>query len=121
MIALPNECLFKIFDNFRTNYKCLFSCLLVNRDWCRIIVPILWSKPIDHSCSGKLIRTCLSLLNYEEQALLIPFRIILPTYPKPLFEYTSYATSSSYYLEDGIDKWFNENYCYNKEYNPDDY
>ncbi|CAG8747322.1 445_t:CDS:1, partial [Ambispora leptoticha] len=44
-------------------------------------------------------------LNAEEQALLIPFKIIIPNHPKPLFEYQSYNTSIGYYLTNGIKRW----------------
>src|SRR5690349_10953692 len=93
MTILPNECLFEIFNNFETNYKNLFSCLLVNRQWCRLIVPILWSKPTNYFNDERLIRIYLLALNTEEQALLVPFKIILPKYAKPLFEYESYTKS----------------------------
>src|SRR5690242_10913031 len=101
MIMLPNECLFEIFNNFLSNYqtdyqndyKSLFSCLLVNRQWCRIIIPILWSEPKHYFKDKRLIRIYLFSLNAEEQAQLIPFKIFLPNNPKPLFEYESYTTS----------------------------
>ncbi|KAF0356588.1 f-box domain-containing protein [Gigaspora margarita] len=98
MIPLPNECLIKILSNFKSNYRCLFSCLLVNRHWCRIIVPFLWNEPTEYFNDKRLIRTYVLLLNAEEQTLLIPFEIIIPNYPKPLFEYTRYATSIGIYL-----------------------
>ncbi|KAF0412367.1 hypothetical protein F8M41_007938 [Gigaspora margarita] len=109
MIPLPNECFFKIFNNLCDcgNYS-LLSCLLVNRQWCRIIVPILWSKP-NFTLYG-VINTCLLTLNAEEQALLIPFNTILPDYQNQnlLFEYTSYVTSvASYCLFNGIEYWLN--------------
>src|SRR5260364_52237 len=102
MITLPNECYYIIFNNLRNNYKNLFSCALVNRQWCRIIIPILWSEPTHHFEDIRLIRIFLLTLNAEEQGLLIPFKITLPSFPKPLFEYTSYITSVNNYLYDGI-------------------
>ncbi|KAF0532300.1 f-box domain-containing protein [Gigaspora margarita] len=108
MIALPNECLFKIFNNNRDSYKNLFSCLLVNRQWCRIIVPILWSKPLDDFRDARIINIYLLALNVEEQVQSIPFKIMLPTDPKPLFDYTSYTTSiDDYHLCKGITCWLN--------------
>ncbi|KAF0534280.1 f-box domain-containing protein [Gigaspora margarita] len=105
MIALPNECFFKIFNNLWTDNKSLFSCLFVNREWCRIIVPILWNEPNFRFRNIKLIKVLLLSLNVEEQALLIPFKINLPNFPKPLFEYTNYVTSVDFYLYDGIRNW----------------
>src|SRR5260363_69665 len=89
---LPTECFFKIFNNLQDDYKSLYSCLLVSRLWCRIIIPILWSK-IDKLNDIRLINICLLTLTAEEQSLLIPFKFHLPTYQKPLFNYTSYITS----------------------------
>ncbi|RIB18247.1 hypothetical protein C2G38_2185123 [Gigaspora rosea] len=54
MIPLPIDCLVKIFECLeikvfglilKPDYESLFSCLLVNRQWCRIIVQILWRQP----------------------------------------------------------------------------
>ncbi|KAF0552384.1 hypothetical protein F8M41_021924 [Gigaspora margarita] len=111
MITLPNECLLEIFDNLQTYngillYKNLFSCLLVNRQWCRVIIPILWSKPALYD--KRFIRICILSLNLKEQAQLIPFNINLPNNPTPLFEYTSYIshlTSFHDNLELGIKRW----------------
>ncbi|KAF0506044.1 f-box domain-containing protein [Gigaspora margarita] len=106
MIKIPNECLIEIFNNFQEDYITLFSCLLVSRQWCRIIVPILWSRPTDDFGDKRIIRIYLFALNVEEQALLIPFNIILPkNYPKPLFEYSTYTTSIGFYLTEGIENW----------------
>ncbi|KAF0488613.1 hypothetical protein F8M41_022240 [Gigaspora margarita] len=105
MISLPTECLFKIFNNLRNDYKSLFFSLLVNRQWCRIIVPILWSEPTVHFGNRKLIKIFLLTLNTEEQTSLIPFKIAFQNYQKPLFEYTSYITSVSDCLYNGIKNW----------------
>ncbi|KAF0478015.1 hypothetical protein F8M41_024118 [Gigaspora margarita] len=102
MIALPIECYRAIFNNLRYNYKELFSCILVNRQWCRIIIPILWSDSKKHFKNVKLIEMFLLTLNAKEQALLIPFKITLPNQRKPLFEYTSYITSVNNDLYHGV-------------------
>ncbi|KAF0559582.1 f-box domain-containing protein [Gigaspora margarita] len=110
-MILPNECLYDIFNKLRTDRKSLFSCLLVNRLWCRIIIPILWSEPGVHFKDKRLVKICLSALNTEEQALLIPFNLILPKNLKPLFEYASNITSVNYYyLNKGIENYYNETY-----------
>ncbi|KAF0537656.1 f-box domain-containing protein [Gigaspora margarita] len=97
MITLPNECLYEIFIRLRIYPRCLFSCLLVNRQWCRNIVPILWSEPSTiHLRNRNLTKMCILALNAKEQAQLIPLKIILPDDPKPLFNYTTYITSIDY-------------------------
>ncbi|KAF0562529.1 f-box domain-containing protein [Gigaspora margarita] len=110
MITLPNECYYQIFSNhwyYDHNYhRDLFSCSLVNRHWCKVIMPILWTVAGQHFNNIKLIRTLLLTLNAEEQTLLIPFKNILPNGPKPLFEYTSYITMfSDHDLNVGIKNW----------------
>ncbi|RIB22759.1 hypothetical protein C2G38_948854 [Gigaspora rosea] len=67
MITLPIECYCIIFNNLRYNYKDLFSCILVNRQWCRIIIPILWSNPKNHFKNIKLIEIFLLTLNHKNK------------------------------------------------------
>ncbi|RIB02804.1 hypothetical protein C2G38_2049782 [Gigaspora rosea] len=81
------------------------SCALVSRQWCKFIIPILWSEPGNNFRDTRLIRTCLLTLNAEEQASLIPFDISLPSHQKPLFEHTSFITSVNDYLSKGIKNW----------------
>ncbi|KAF0542487.1 f-box domain-containing protein [Gigaspora margarita] len=106
MITIPNECYYIIFNNLQSDYKNLFSCALVNRHWCRIIIPILWSDSKLPFKDIRLIEIFILALNVQEQALLIPFKIILPSHPKPLFEYTNYITSINGDIYDGIRNWF---------------
>lgn len=126
---LPYECLLKIFNNFNTNYRILFSCLFVCRHWCKIIIPILWSEPTKYYSDIRLVKIYLSALNAEEQALLIPHKINLPNYQKPLFEYPSFTTYVGFYLvdrkTDGVKNWlyregYEENYI-NDDYYYDGY
>ncbi|KAF0429116.1 RNI-like protein [Gigaspora margarita] len=109
MIKLPNECYYPIFNNLQDNYKNLLSCALVNRQWCRIIIPILWSKAKNHLNDIRLIKIFLLMLNTKERALLIPFNIALPSHPIPLFEYSSYITSINDNLDYGITGWLRYN------------
>lgn len=62
----------------------------------------MWSEPTAHFDDKKLIRIYFSALNVKEQAQLIPFNIVFPNYPQPLFEYASYTTSVGRYLTNGI-------------------
>ncbi|KAF0550246.1 f-box domain-containing protein [Gigaspora margarita] len=118
MTKLPTECFLKIFNNFRNDYKNLFSFLLVNRHWCRIIVPILWNEPTIYIRDRRLIKIYLLSLNAEERALITSLKIIVRKYPKPLFEYTSYTRNVGYKLTDGIKDWiYYEKYGANKSKN----
>ncbi|KAF0515540.1 hypothetical protein F8M41_017307 [Gigaspora margarita] len=118
MIALPPESYSMIFHNLRQDYKSLLSCVRVNRHWCRIAIPILWSEPGPHFRKPKFIGNLLLKLNAEEQALLIPFKITLPKQqkkkPTPLFDYISYITSITEEFYEGVEKWLPYRYGLNK-------
>ncbi|KAF0480572.1 f-box domain-containing protein [Gigaspora margarita] len=102
MLSLPTECYCMIFNNFRNNYKELLACALVNRHWCGIVMPIMWSEPKRKFRDERLIKIFLLTLNIEEQTLLIPYKMNFPTQPKPLLEYTNFITSITRDLYDGI-------------------
>ncbi|GET60954.1 hypothetical protein GLOIN_2v1777852 [Rhizophagus irregularis DAOM 181602=DAOM 197198] len=39
------ELLYEIIKYFRNDYSTLHSCILVNRLWCRLTIPLLWEDP----------------------------------------------------------------------------
>src|SRR4051812_41532212 len=45
MFKLNKDVLFLIFEKLQKDSKSLFSCLMVNRLWCEIVIPILWRNP----------------------------------------------------------------------------
>ncbi|RIA92893.1 hypothetical protein C1645_42226 [Glomus cerebriforme] len=49
MSKLNKDVLFLILEELQTDRKSLYSCLLVNKAWCEIIVPILWKNPLKYS------------------------------------------------------------------------
>src|ERR1041384_8333353 len=83
MSILNLDCLNIIFNELEEDKNSLFSCLLVNKEWCNVAVPILWRK---HSWNGdswhdsrydcgngperKLFDTILSCLPSSSQKLL---------------------------------------------------
>src|SRR6185437_3544910 len=87
---LPDETLVEIFKYLKN--KILFSCLLVNRKWYRLIVPILWRSPCFKN--RRVIEICFLELNANEKVQLIPFKINFPANSlMPLFEYTNFIIS----------------------------
>src|SRR4051794_40587260 len=106
---LPPKILKNIFQEIHGHRGCyrsgvhlnnLYSCLLVNKEWCKSVVPILWSAvfyPIQTIRIGT-ITTYLSCLNLEKRQILqnqaginIPTRRYRPT-----FEYASYLTELNF-------------------------
>ncbi|POG58608.1 hypothetical protein GLOIN_2v1729262, partial [Rhizophagus irregularis DAOM 181602=DAOM 197198] len=39
------ELIFDIIKYFQDDYSTLYSCVLVNRLWCRLTIPLLWENP----------------------------------------------------------------------------
>ncbi|CAB4431886.1 unnamed protein product [Rhizophagus irregularis] len=39
------ELIYEIIKNFHNDYSTLHSCVLVNRLWCRLAIPLLWENP----------------------------------------------------------------------------
>src|SRR5437763_16761807 len=85
MIKLNIDCLVLIFNELQTDKNALYSCLLVNKEWCRLVVPILWKN---HSWRSplkmyygkeKLFNTILSWLPSSSNQLLSDNDIKLPS------------------------------------------
>src|SRR6266542_5545016 len=91
---IPFECLEQVFLHLLHSKSTLFNCLLVNRSWCRQVVPILWSQPFSRlqwKPSSQLIQTYISCMIKEK----FPFTYLEITLPKssssqPLFNYAKY-------------------------------
>ncbi|KAF0523435.1 hypothetical protein F8M41_015396 [Gigaspora margarita] len=79
IIFLP-ECLENIFKFLQDDEEALFSSILVNRFWCRTLVPILWRNPfrlVKDANTNKLINTyILCLSNDPEPDYLSDFVIL---------------------------------------------
>ncbi|CAG8513253.1 2056_t:CDS:1 [Ambispora gerdemannii] len=87
-ITLPTDCLIEILPCLVDDKTTLFSASLVNRAWCRIAIPLLWSTINVNSNKTSLIKTFLKCMNDNEREAIIEYSE--PSYPRPLFLYTSY-------------------------------
>ncbi|CAG8610830.1 9225_t:CDS:1 [Funneliformis mosseae] len=128
MSKLPFECLQTIFHEL--DEKALYSSILVNRAWCQIAIPLLWSSPfhflhksdnnysmaiystsLSSNSSTILIQTYLRCFPEAIQASLIENGLMLPpsiiqSLP-PLFPYDKYIRSISYSkMYHVISEWF---------------
>src|SRR2546423_6218191 len=105
MLRLNIDILFFIFKELKDDDdKFLYSCLLVNRLWCKIIVPILWShyEYVEHLSLEKYklwFNIILLHLPATSRNLLISKGISnIPIEQKLLFDYISYYKHISYYF-----------------------
>uniref|UniRef100_U9T5A3 F-box domain-containing protein n=1 Tax=Rhizophagus irregularis (strain DAOM 181602 / DAOM 197198 / MUCL 43194) TaxID=747089 RepID=U9T5A3_RHIID len=62
---LTNE----IIQYFRKDFSTLYSCILVNRLWCRLAIPLLWENPfpISYSKNYHFIKIYLNKLNEDDK------------------------------------------------------
>ena len=95
MTKLPTDCLEEIFLNLEEEIPSLRSCLLVNRRWCKLTVPILWRWPFFRRIeSPLLIPVYLQFLKQDSKALL---NVEIPKYgERQLFDYPSYLHGLSW-------------------------
>jgi hypothetical protein len=94
MAKLNRDILYMIFEELRENNNILYTCLLVNKTWSEIIIPILWKDPWKflkrRKEKGKILfNVIISHLsdesrNYLKQNLKI-------TYERPSFDYISFC------------------------------
>src|SRR5438105_1957712 len=109
------DCLGEIFEHINDDAATLYSCLLVNRLWCRLIIPILWRNPLKFT-SGKgdatyqVIQTYISCLFDSKKGQIFTKTEIpkLLFHNKPLFNYSKYLQEfNNKEFEKGIRTWRN--------------
>ncbi|CAG8542453.1 20613_t:CDS:2 [Gigaspora rosea] len=105
MPQIPTECLEEIFKYLEKDKNSLFSCLLVERSWSHIVIPILWRK-LWEGTNVKLIETYISCLNESDRDILLDEGVDLPDTPEPLFNYPRYLKNFDLgLLEDLVYGW----------------
>ncbi|GES98915.1 hypothetical protein GLOIN_2v1784794 [Rhizophagus clarus] len=103
MAQLIEDCLRIIFTELKNDSNSLYSCVLVNRYWCRIAIPILWKNPYNHkniSNKNKFYYTIINLLPTSSKQYLLDNNIDLPfitlsNQPLLLFNYISFSSQIS--------------------------
>ncbi|CAB4394461.1 unnamed protein product [Rhizophagus irregularis] len=90
MSQLPADCLNEIVEYLEEDNITLYSCLLVNRLWCKVSVRILWRNI--QNC-----RTIIACLPNESRYILHKNKIIISTSKPPLFNYVTFIKNLSIY------------------------
>ncbi|GBC49682.2 hypothetical protein GLOIN_2v1774368 [Rhizophagus irregularis DAOM 181602=DAOM 197198] len=80
----------EIIQYFQNDFSTLHSCVLVNRLWCRLSIPLLWENPFLKKIVGNhhFINFYLSKLNEDDKLKLKEHGIIIPS--STLFNYSSF-------------------------------
>src|SRR5215213_6539534 len=91
-MTLPLELLTEVFKYNDDDYKMLYSCILVNKQWHNINIPILWRNPFYSKNSIKIIINCL----LEEDKDFLTRNSIELTFElldkSPLYNYARFCT-----------------------------
>ncbi|CAG8557842.1 2114_t:CDS:1 [Diversispora eburnea] len=105
-VILTNECFEEIFKYLINDKDTLYSCLFVNRIFCKWVVKILWSQPftlLKEIPSNKLIQILIDCLRDEEKTDLLKrctlnFDIFSKKYrQQPLFNYLTFIRELNYW------------------------
>jgi hypothetical protein len=116
MSNLNRDILYLIFEQLKDDKNTLCSCLLVNKTWCEIIIPILWKNPwksLKKENERLLLSVMISHLSDVLKKKIGKHKILTNSYQKPLFNYISYCRHLNL---DEIQRIINENIC-NKDKN----
>jgi hypothetical protein len=100
--TLSADCLHEIFEHLEEDKTALYSCLLVNRLWCKISVRILWRNVWNYKviyqrpslrAVTSIFSTLIACLPNESKELLHKNRIFIstPTSKSPLFNYVAFC------------------------------
>src|SRR6266496_1675645 len=97
-MCFNKDVLFLIFKELKNDKKSLYSCLLVNRTWCVVAMPILWRNPGQTLLTKKagclLFDVTLLHLSEESRDILKNQgynNLITETYQRPLFNYINFC------------------------------
>ncbi|RGB39190.1 hypothetical protein C1646_754858 [Rhizophagus diaphanus] len=90
---LPPELLNEVIQNLHYDYKTLHSCILVNRLWCRLVIPLLWEDPFskDYPKNYHFIEIYLSKLKEDDKTKFNEYGIKFDLlHSNTLFNYPSF-------------------------------
>ena len=92
-MILPLEILTEISKYIKEDYKTLFSCVLINKQWHMINIPVLWRYPFYSQSSIKILINCILIQNEDilkdNNIQLKEFKLLKK---QPLYNYAKFAT-----------------------------
>src|SRR2546430_13197279 len=116
LFVLP-ELLHEVMQYLRNDFSTLFSCILVNRLWCRLAIPLLWEDPFSTPTEDyAFIEIYLCNLNNNDKAQLYGYGFHINLFPsKFLLNYPHFVKSlSTFKVFRSVEYWvltfFDPNY-----------
>ncbi|CAG8509176.1 40_t:CDS:1 [Acaulospora colombiana] len=99
------EMLIKIFKELSDSD--IFSCVLVNRNWCKTGMPLLWEDPL--SWGAPIIETYLSFLSTEQRSSIRRTGVNIPKVTNHVFCYPDFIKKFTYTeLHEATHSWLIE-------------
>ncbi|GBC02669.1 hypothetical protein RclHR1_04740012 [Rhizophagus clarus] len=98
----------EIIQYFKNDITTLYSCILINRLWCRLAIPLLWEDPFStHVQNFQFIKFYLHNLNDDDKAKFNKYGINnLLFFSNTLFNYPSFIKYfNTYKCTYSIEKW----------------
>ncbi|CAB4426507.1 unnamed protein product [Rhizophagus irregularis] len=101
------ELIYNIIKYFHNDYSTLYSCVLVNRLWCRITIPILWENPFSIPIKNyNVIDIYLHYLNDDLKTKLNEYKINKLFPSTTLFNYPMFLKYLNIYkIISSVEKW----------------
>ncbi|GBB99712.1 hypothetical protein RclHR1_03600008 [Rhizophagus clarus] len=101
------ELIYEIIQYLHNDHITLSSCILVNRLWCRIAIPLLWENPFS-TCTKNcnFIEIYLQYLNEKDKDKLQEYGIKIHSKPSLLFNYPNFIKNiNTCKIVYSIEKW----------------
>src|SRR6185369_4162402 len=113
--TLSSEVLAEIFKYIEDSHKTLFSCILVNKEWHNINIPILWRDPFYSAGSIRVLINCLLVTDKDfltRNNIKLSFELLDRL---PLYNYAKFTTTLRllYYINKNL-KIMVDSYKYDK-------
>ncbi|GBB88220.1 hypothetical protein RclHR1_14770004 [Rhizophagus clarus] len=102
------ELIYEVIKYFRNDFSTLYSCILVNRLWCRLAIPLLWEDPFSIPTKNyKFIYVYLHNLNDDLKTKLNEYEINFNLlHSNTLFNYPSFIKYlNTCKIISSIEKW----------------
>ncbi|GBC16641.1 hypothetical protein RhiirA1_469794 [Rhizophagus irregularis] len=107
------ELTYEIIKYFRDDYSTLHSCILVNRSWCRLAIPLLWENPFSICAENyNFVEIYIHNLNDDLKIKLNECKIIdnNSLHLNTLFNYPSFLKYLNIYnFVHSVNEWFKAN------------
>jgi hypothetical protein len=111
------ELTYDVLKYFKNDFSTLHSCILVNRLWCRLAIPLLWENPFSISIGNrKFIEIYLDNLKGDLKTKLNEYEINDNLFPSnTLFNYPSFLKYLyTWRVISSIERWFEDTFIISK-------